>query len=275
MTSGPLITDTTIPQGKGTTLVYAPLFLGVGGGKFGPHWNRTSAGNESLSAEAQMQIFYGAAERTEVYLVVPYRYNLVWNAEGAGPGAETSAHFGGLGDVSLPVKYLLADERDTRPAIALLLSTDFPTGHHSHLNPRFLGTDLLGSGSFTFILGLNLYKTLHKTKLYGNLWYGISTDATVNGSRLLPRDTATFNLAVEHPLAEQWIFLGELLSTWGGGRLIGRKADQPQQTILGILPAVEFIASKQWYFASGLKIDLFGRNTVYRYTPVIAAFCNF
>jgi hypothetical protein len=43
------------------------------------------------------------------------------------------------------------------PAVA---GVGFPSGHASHLNPRFLAQDAVGAGAFNFSTGVNLYKSL-------------------------------------------------------------------------------------------------------------------
>ena len=274
-TTGPFITDTAIPQATGTAMLYVPLFLEFTAGKFNSEWRRTGAGGDFLSLNAQPQLFYGLADRTEIYLTVPYTHKWARDVDARGAVGETSADYGGLGDISLAFKYLLVDEKKEFPAVSCLFLTGFPTGHHNHLNPRLLGTDMLGSGAFTFTFGLNLYKEAGASNLYGNIWYTMSTDARVNGNLTRPRDTATFNFAAEYPLGRQWIALGELASRWDGGRLIGRKSDQPGQSLLSILPGIEYIAGKTWNFAAGIKIDLLGKNTSYKYTPVLASFYSF
>jgi hypothetical protein len=274
-TTGPLITDTTIPQTTGTALLYVPLFLEFTAGNFKSDWHRTGAGGDFSLLNAQAQLFYGLADRTEIYLAVPYTHKWASDVNKPGSGGETSADYGGLGDVNLAFKYLLVKEKNEFPAVSCLFLTGFSTGHHNRLNPRLLGTDMIGNGAFTFTFGFNLYKLVSSVKLYGNLWYTMSTDAKVNEKPIRPRDTATFNFAAEYPLGKQWIVLGELLSKWDTERLIGRRSGQPGQALMSILPGIEYIASEKWNFAAGVKIDLFGKNTVYKYTPVLASFYSF
>ncbi len=274
-TTGPLITDTTIPQATGTAMLYVPLFLEVTAGRFNSDWHRTGAGGDFFSLNAQPQVFYGLADRTEIYLTVPYKHNWARDVKARGPGGETSADYGGVGDISLALKYLLVDGRKEFPAVSCLFLTGLPTGHHNHLNSRLLGTDMLGRGAFTFTLGFNFYKEPGESNLYANIWYTLYTDARTNGQLIHPRDTATFNFAAEYPLGKKWIALGEVVSTWDGGRPIGRKSDQPGQALLSILPGIEYIANKRWNFAAGIKIDVTGKNTDYKYTPVLASFYSF
>jgi hypothetical protein len=275
-TTGPIITDTTIPQSLGTATLFLPTFWALQSGNFSPNWRRVSAGGNYQSLNPMAQLYVGVAPRTEVYAVVPYLHNWAGQVNQPAPTGQRNANFGGLGDVSLTGKYLLLKEQANLPAVAAILTTTFPTGHHRHLNPGNLGTDQLGQGAYTFTPGLNLFKYLPPVLLYGNLWYSMSTAATVNGVRTYYPDSVTLNLAMEYPLKEkQLVFLLELVSSYDAGRLIGPRANQAAVTLVSVLPALEFIASKDWSFDLGVLIDLFGKNTGYHYTPNFSVFYNF
>ncbi len=64
------------------------------------------------------------------------------------------------------------------PTVTAMFATDFPTGHFKNLNPRFLGTDAIGGGTYIFTTGLNVSKCLNPIILYGNFWYSMSTAFT-------------------------------------------------------------------------------------------------
>ena len=68
--------------------------------------------------------------------------------------------YAGIGDITVVGKYLLLPETDFRPAVTAVAGVGFPTGHASHLNPRFLAQDAIGAGAFNFTTGVNLYKWL-------------------------------------------------------------------------------------------------------------------
>ncbi len=274
-TSGPLITDTTIPQPTGTVTLFVPVYYAFSSRNFDSRWHSVSAPARSASTTIPAQIFYGLAERWETYLTVPYKYNRVWGSNAPGPGGERSAEYGGLGDISIAFKYLLSNERPEFPAVSVLINTGFPTGRHGSLNPRLLGTDSLGTGAYSFTSGLNLYKVVAPATLYANLWYTTSTDATVNGKKKYYRDVITFNAAAEIPITGKWIFLSEFASTWGEERLFGQRSNQPRLVLASILPGLEFIANNTWNFDAAVKIDIFGKNTGHGYAPVIAVFYNF
>jgi hypothetical protein len=273
-TTGPLVTDTTIPQEKGTFSIFIPLSLAKRGGDFNSHWGRQDSTEDFASLQASAQVYYGLADRTEIYLVLTYQHDWAWNAVRAGPNGETSADTGGLGDMSFSFKHLMSAETSVLPAVSALFSVGFPTGR-TGVSPSALGTDSIGGGAYTFTGGLNAYKRLPRLKLYGNFWYTVSTAAKIGGQYTHPPDTITVNLAAEYPIARRWILLSEVLSTWNTDRLIGQRVDQPLQDLLSFLPAVEFISGGPWNFALGVQVDLLGRNRSYNYTPTIGFFHEF
>lgn len=274
-TTGPIITDTTLPQALGTATLFIPTFLAFTGGEFNPNWRRANAGGDFKSLLTSAQLFYGVAPRTEVYLVVPYLHNWAGNVNRPRPAGQKDADFGGLGDINLTAKYLLLAEQVKFPAVSGVFSTTFPTGHHRRLNPKNLGTDQLGRGAFAFTPGINFYKYVHPFLLYGNLWYSMFTDAAVAGVKKYYRDRVTVNLAAEYPLRKPFVFLLEFDSTYDAGRLIGPRSNQPPKIIMSLLPALECIVNDDWSFVAGVLIDFSGKNTRYNYAPNFSIFFNF
>ena len=274
VTTGPLITDTTIPQALGTFNIQTTSSLAVTAGRFSRDWRRVGAVGDFRSWSLPLRFTYGLAERTEIYGVLQYVHN--WAAEVSRPGGgEGPADFGGLGDVSFTYKYLLLEEKPVWPAVAGVFTVNFPAGHHRRLNPGLLGTDQLGRGAYTFTPGLNFYKFVSPVLLYGNVWYALSTDATVAGQRRHYRDQVTLNLAMEYPLSRRWIFLLEYLSFYDGGRLVGPRADQPPKALMSLSPGLELIVTDVLSFAAEIQVDLCGKNANRNYTPILAAFINF
>jgi hypothetical protein len=275
-TTGPIITDTAIPQPLGTATLFMPWFLSFTGGNFSPSWRRVSAGGDYLSLFGQMQCYYGVLPRTEVYVVIPYVHNWAANVDPPGPNGQRRADFGGLGDVSLTGKYLLVRQQPYLPAVSGIITAGFPSGHHLHLNSGNLGTDQLGRGAYAFTLGLNFFKHEPPVLLYANLWYTMYTGATVAGNRNYYPDRVSVNLAMEWPLVkDRWVFLWELVSAYDAGRLIGPRANQSPQVLVSTLPGLEFLATPDWSFVAGVLIDLFGKNTSYNVTPNLSVFYSF
>jgi hypothetical protein len=275
-TTGPIITDTTIPQALGTASLFMPGFFSATGANFSPGWRRVSPGGDYRSLTAQMQLFYGLLPRTEVYVVVPYTHNWAANVDPPAPNGQGRADFGGLGDVRFTGKYLLLDEQPHLPAVSGVLTATFPTGHHRRLNPGNLGTDQLGQGAFSFTPGLTFFKYAPPVLLYANVLYTLSTGATVAGSRTYYPDQVRVNLAMEYPLpGTRFVLLWELVSNFDAGRLIGPRANQSPQALVSTLPGLEFMVNKDFACVAGVLVDLAGKNTTCAVSPNFSVFYYF
>jgi hypothetical protein len=275
-TTGPIITDTAIPEALGTATLFIPWFLSFTGGNFSPGWRRVSAGGNFRSLSVYPQLYYGILPHTSIYVVVPYLHNWAWEVNQPAPTGQRGANFGGLGDVSLTVKHLLIDEQPNFPAIAGIFSATFPSGHHLHLNPGNLGTDQLGSGAYAFTPGLNFQKYVPPVMLYANLWYTMYTAASVAGKRLYYPDRVTVNLALEWPLIrDRWVFLWELVSYYDAGRLCGHVANTAPQAFVSTQVGLEFLATHDFSLVPGILVDLLGKNTSYNFTPNLTVFYYF
>jgi hypothetical protein len=267
-TTGPVYTDTTIPLSPGKAVIFVPINPAFTGGRFSPNWRRVSAGGDYSSLSTALQLHYGLVPRLEVYSVILYQHNWALNVDHPAPTGQKDAGFGGLGDISVNSKYLLLEQKTYFPAVAGIFFVSFPSGHYRHPNPRFLGTDHIGQGSYNFTPGLNFYKYIPPALLHGNLWYTLSTDTTIGGRRTYYLDKVTLNLAMEYPIVRRrWIFLFEFVSSYDGGRLIGHKANTPPQTLMSIFPGLEFLPGGNLSFDAGVLIDLFGKHERYNYTP--------
>lgn len=274
-TAGPVVGDTTVPIREGKANLEVRWALGFTGGSFNPHWRRVSARGDFVSLEVPVKFTYGFAKNWEVYTIIPYLYNWAGNVSPSGPKGERSTDFGGLRDVNLTFKYLLLEETPKGPAVAGLFGVNFPTGHCRRLNPGRLGQDQLGFGAYTFTLGFDLYKYVKPFLLYGNIWYSMSTDATVAGEPVFYRDYVTVNLAAEWALTGPWVAVLEFYSQWDGGRLFGVRSNLAPAALLGVVPGLECIMSPRWSWTLGVAIDLAGRNNYLKYTPIFTFYYNF
>lgn len=282
-TTGPLITDTAVPTATGRFTLQPFWTLSFMGGNFSPNWRRVSAGGDYVAFNLPVKFTYGLARDLEVYAVVPYIHNWASHLENPGPSETRSADFGGLGDISLSLKYQLLKETTWWPTVSALFEADFPSGHRYRLNPGRLGTDALGAGAFAFTLGANLAKWLGPVGLYGNLWYSVAASSSAvltrhqSGPLLVPvhsRDLITGNLAAELVLTPRWVVLLEFYSSWEVGPLFG-SSHEPLSALMGVLPGIEFILSPRWSCALGVALDLAGKNSPYTYTPIFSVICSF
>lgn len=269
-TFGPIITDTAIPIETGRFAIQPIFGLSFTTSNFTQSWRRASAGEDFQSLNMSWRLTYGLIKNLEVYAVIPYIHNWASNVDEPGPDGKRSANFGGLGDISLTFKYQLVQETETLPTVSFYFTPTFPSGHAGHLNPRFLGTDVLGSGSYVFTPGLNLSKWVKPFIFYANFWYSMQTanDNGDNGSRQYPRDFVTVNLAAEYPITEKWVACFEYISYFDGGRLLGHKANVAPGALIALAPEIEYMATDKFAMSLGVQCDVAGKNNSANITPL-------
>ncbi len=285
-TFGPIITETAVPAEKGSFAIQ-PLFqMGFITDSLSPNWRRQTAGGNFKQFYGEVKMTYGLWDNLEVFAVVPYIHNWAHdvNPRMRGPNGESAANSGGIADVSLTWKYQLIKETPTIPTVTLQFTTDFPTGRFRRPHPARLGTDVIGGGSYVFTTGFDLSKCLKPFVLYANVWYSMATAYSQRGEdengigldqRIYPRDVVTVNLAAEYIITPKWIALFEVLSSYGAGRLFGRKANVPPETLISVLPGIEYMYSEKLGFALGVQVDVAGKNSEAAVTPVLSFVYNF
>ncbi len=200
-TAGPTICDYCVPLeahkvALGVTFAYS-FYPGV----FDRNWKYASAGGNFGTFYMPVKLTYGVMKNWETYIIAPLIVNIANNVTIPAPGGQTSASYTGIGDISWFNKYQFIEEGQLAswmPAVSGVFGIGFPTGHASNLNPRFLGVDAIGTGSFAFTTGVNLYKWLKPFLFYSNIW--ITNPVNIypdNGSNVRSRSYVTFNLAGE------------------------------------------------------------------------------
>ena len=210
-------------------------------------------------------------------MTVPFEQN--WAAD-VGLSSQ-AANFGSLGDSSLALRYMFLKGGPTATTVTGYVSVLAPTGHARQLEPKLLGIDQTGIGAFAVTWGLDVVKYLPSAPviLYANLWYTNYADGTVNGTRVYYPDLVTVNFALEIPFqkspSNRWALLVELLSNWDAGRMFGPQANQASSASISALPALEFLPTDWLHLAAGLQVSLWGKNSLYSYTPTLALFFNF
>lgn len=280
-TCGPLISDVCVPiqeHHASLQILWAYSFVV---NNFSPNWRRVSAGGNFSTFQMPVKLTYGPTKNLETYIVVPFVVNYANAVDIPGPKGERSASYAGIGDIITVAKYLILDESNSQPAVALVGGVGWPSGHASRLNPRFLLQDDIGTGSFNFITGINLYKWIKPFLLYSNIWLnspinlyrlrGIEVPQNVRN-----RENVTFNLAAELPLSKRWILLLEMYSNWNwanpGTESLGF---QSPTALLGVLPGIEFFATEKWAFSAGCAFDLLGKYGSQKITPAFTVYYNF
>lgn len=270
-TFGPIITDTAVPIEKGKFAIQPTFGLSLTTNNFTQSWRRVNAGGDFQSFSMPWKFTYGLLNNLEVYVVIPYIHNWASNVKEPGPNSERSANFGGLGDIALTFKYRLVEETETLPTVSAYFTPAFPTGHAGHLNPRFLGTDVLGNGSYVFTPGINLSKWVKPFIFYANFWYSMQT-ANDNGDngRQYPRDSVTVNLAAEYPITKKWVACLEMVSYYDGGRLFGHQSNVMPGALISLAPEIEYIATDKFSLSLGVQCDLAGKNNAGNITPLFS-----
>jgi hypothetical protein len=275
-TCGPLVSDTCIPIEAHHLTMQMLWAYSLYPGVFTKSWRGVTAGGDLGTFYLPLKITYGPMKNWETYVVLPFINNFANDVNLPGPRGETSASFAAVGDISWFNKYLLLEETANRPAVTGVLGVGFPSGHASHLNPGRLATDAIGTGAFAFTTGVNLYKWFKPLLIYSNIWLTSPVNLyTENGANVRSREYATFNVAAEYPLSQRFVALFEVYSNWTWTNLPGPQGYQTPQTLLGILPGIEFLATEKLSMAAGASIDLMGKNGVRKYTPMLTAYYAF
>src|SRR5450759_51382 len=215
-TGGPICCDTSIPIEAGHASLSILSSLSFYPGVFSPNWRTVSAKGDFHTFYMPVKFTYGPTKNMEMYIIAPFINNWASNLDLgiAGPNGERSASYGGIGDLTVMGKYNLLPETDCRPAVTAVAGlASIPTGHASHLNPRFLGQDAVGTGALTFTTGVNLYKWLKPFLVYSNIWINSPVNIYPNRpDNVRSREYVTFNLAAELPLSKRFVALLEMYS---------------------------------------------------------------
>ncbi len=274
-TVGPAICDTCIPIETGHVSLTVLSALSLYPGTFNSNWHTVSIKGDFYTYYMPVKVTYGPTKNMEVYLIAPFINYWANNVDAgiAGPNGQRSANYAGIGDLTLMGKYNLLPEGDCTPAVSAVAGfASIPTGHASHLNPGFLGVDAIGSGALTFTTGVNLFKWVKPFLLYSNIWINSPVNIYQNNSEnVVSREYVTFNLAAEYPLSSKFVALLEMYSNWTWSNIYTPQGYQTPETLLGILPGLEFLATDKLSLEAGASLDLAGKNGVKKYTPMLVA----
>jgi hypothetical protein len=281
ITCGPLISDSCIPieEHHGSLQVLWAHSLVIN--NFGPNWLKVDAGGNFSAFQLQVKFTYGPVQDVETFIIVPFIAGFANSADIPGPNGERYASYASIGDITAVVKYLLLEEGNARPAVTILGGVGWPSGHASRLNPKLLLQDAIGTGSFNFITGVNLYKWVKPFLLYSNIWLNSPINVfPLRGSEVPQnvrnRENVIFNLAAEYPINQQWVLLLEMYSNWAwsnpGTESLGF---QSPTTLLGFLPGIEYLLNDKWALTAGCAFDTIGKFGTQKITPTFTVYYNF
>ncbi|HSX14221.1 MAG TPA: hypothetical protein VLE96_07385 [Chlamydiales bacterium] len=188
---------------------------------------------------------------------------------------------------------------DWYPFIKFLITEMFPTGKYQHLNPKKLGVDIGGTGSYRtatgFVLGklfqvhcahflntrLSLqYELPAPVHLHGFNAYGGSFDTN---ARFFPGQNFEADLGLEYTLSKHWVIACDFVGLWTGKpHFSGNPGTTPLGTPapLGapgfsiqysMAPAIEYNWSANLGAIAGCWFTFAGKNAG-RFWSAVAAF---
>lgn len=275
-TSGPLITDTCVPIEAHHLSLQLNFDLTFYPANSTSNWRRVSFGSDFHTFYMPLKITYGLMKNWETYVVIPYAQQWISSSNVRGPNGNTSASYAGIDDISWFNKYLLHEETDSLPAVSGVFGVGFPSGHASHINRAFLGTDAVGTGSFAFTTGFNLYKYLKPLLLYSNVWYTAPVNLFQDRPDMVrSKEYVTFNLAAEYPLTPKWIMLMEWFSIWTWTNISTPGGYLSPYTYMGILGGMEYQLSDKWAFTAGIQYYLAAKQGAIYLMPMLSLNYNF
>ena len=201
---------------------------------------------------------------------------------------QSGQHGGGFGDTMVGIGFPILKEDLNLPAIKFVFNEFFPTGKYQRLNPRKIGLDATGAGSFQNQFGLRISKLFfwshkHPVNLRALYSYTIPTDVHVRdfnaygggygtAGKVSPGNSQQFDAAMEYSFTQQWVFALDAVYTWshktkfhgtpgttssGATAAVGGgSSDQ-----LSFAPAIEYNPTPNLNFLAGVWFDVYGRNT--------------
>lgn len=187
---------------------------------------------------------------------------------------------------------------DWKPYIKFLILEIFPTGKYRHLNPKKLGVDIGGTGSYRTTAGFVLGKLFHvrgvhflntrlaleyqwpaPVRLLGFNTYGGSFDTN---ARFFPGQNFEADLGLEYTLSTNWVLACDFVGIWTGK---SHFSGNPGTTSLGtpaplgnpkfsiqyaLAPAIEYNWSANLGMIGGCWFTVAGKNAARFWSAVVA-----
>lgn len=222
---------------------------------------------------------------------------------------QSSTHFG---DFPLQVSFQLCEEKANLwiPSIRLFLTELFPTGKYNKLNPKKLGTDSSGGGSYETTIALVFGKLFslggsHFLKIRYFLDYTVSSAVHVEGfntwgggygtdGKVYLGNEFSTSIALEYTPSLHWAFALDIIGvSTKRNRFSGNPGNSPQMNIItgtvqaltffeiasvgnhsaeqvSLAPAVEYNFSPNIGVIGGVWFSILGRNTAQFVNGVLA-----
>jgi hypothetical protein len=191
--AGPITASTAPLCEKGKLVVQPFLFCTTTRGGFDSdgHEDSLPAGDSQNQWLGQLSLYYGITDRLEIDVSTGWQENYV-KQEGL------SANSGGIGDTCVTLKRCFCEESGNRPHITGLFQIKAPTGQYQHGAPGKLGTDLTGSGSWDYGLGMVITKKIKPFILHADAVYNIPQETMVDGVKTQYGNYLNYDLAAEY-----------------------------------------------------------------------------
>ncbi len=167
------------------------------------------------------------------------------------------------------------------PDFRVLLGESFPTGKYKNLNPKKLGSDISGTGSYETILLVVVRKIFYVPKhpfdINLNLFYVLPAKTHVDNlsvylggpgthGTVRPGNEFIVNLAIDYSLTRYWAlgldahYVHQNRSRFSGKTLL--PAGLPSSEIFSLAPCLEYSYSDDFSLAGGFWFSVAGRNAV-------------
>lgn len=183
---------------------------------------------------------------------------------------------------------IVEDDRWWKPDLRITLNQSYPTGIYDKFNPKKLGTESSGTGSFHNGLGLNFQKMyhicgIHYLRVRFALTYTLGTTVHVRGfntfgggfgtkGKIKPGDLFTGLLAFEYSLTKRTALaidilqINHLKTTFSGKRGVDNMGHpavvgRPRTSQFSLAPAIEYSFSKSFGIIGGVWFTVTGRDS--------------
>jgi hypothetical protein len=191
------------------------------------------------------------------------------------------------GDTTFTLAFQLLPEGPYRPALLFSIGETFPTGKYQRLNPRKLGTDVTGAGSYQTRFSFNLGKvvwwvTTHPMNVRLSLGYNLPSPATVHNLNAYGGTQGTHgkvhlgqgfqgDFGYEFSFTQKWVLALDVVYTYNAkntfsghrGRVNGTPAvvGGPFNDQLSLAPAIEYNPNENFGMLGGVWFTVWGRNS--------------
>jgi hypothetical protein len=276
--TGPLIAPSAHVVPIGYVNVEPYLYAVVNTGVYGSNWKaKKTPNNWALYSQTPTQI------GLTPFMNIQLSPTAFWNY------TQHQASWA-LGDLpcSLDLQLYLAPQGAAVPNVKLALRETIPIGKYRNLNPKKLGTDAGGAGTWATAFGIvlgNIYNLggVHYLNYRLSLSYTLPAPVHLTGfnnygggygtdGRFYPSENFQVDLGIEITLAQTWAFALDLIGSWsaktrftgtvgtdGSGRpaLIGN----PREIQYSLAPAIEYNWSSACGIIAGSWFSVAGKNS--------------